>query len=192
MPDAPGVVPVAPDAPPAPPGAALPEELDGAEPEPARAGADVVDTLGVVTDGTVPAGVATEGVDTDGADTAGAGPGTGTVTAGGLGTETVGTGGGVGSAGVGTGSAGAVGTGGVCTAGTAGNCAAASPVIEVKSTPTSNHQRRCTIFASPVPVNRGFPLRQLPNVGPREPSGWMRAPLSPRRRGKRGPRDPGG
>ena len=49
----------------------------------------------------------------------------------------------------GTGSAGAVGTGGVCTAGTAGNCAAASPVIEVKSTPTSNHQRRCTIFASP-------------------------------------------
>ena len=68
------MAPAAPDVPPAAPDAALPDEpagVDGAEPEPARAPADVVDTLGVVPDGTVPAGVETEGVDTDGTDNAG-------------------------------------------------------------------------------------------------------------------------
>lgn len=136
-----------------------PPEPDGAELELARALAAVVDTLGVETEGTDPAGVETDGVDTDGTDTVGAG----TVTAGTVGAWTVGTGSGVGSA-----NTGVVVTGGACTGGTAGTCAAASPVspIEMTSTPATNHQRRCTTFASPV-VRTGVPAAR----GTKHPAG---------------------
>ena len=70
----PGVAPAAPDVPPAAPDAALPDEpagVDGAEPEPAWAPADVVDTLGVVPTAPSPRACETDGVDTDGTDNCG-------------------------------------------------------------------------------------------------------------------------